>query len=112
MVLRDSDSVLSAGGTTVRVLEIVTRPKVAEIVTAVGCETTRGTILKVRVSSGSSTTRVDGTGATPGLLLTTLTTEPPEYGRSVSVAFAETALPPATVACDSVKSASARPRFS
>ena len=57
MVLRDSDSVLSAGGTTVRAAEMVTRPNVAEIVTVVGCETTGGTMLKVRYLMSCSTTQ-------------------------------------------------------
>ena len=47
-MLRVSDSVFSAGGTTVNVCEIVTSPKVADTVTVVGCDTTGGTILNVR----------------------------------------------------------------
>src|SRR6185295_4963013 len=79
------------------------------MVTAVGCETTAGTMLKVRVAIGCWTMRRDVTGATAGSLLTIDTTAPPFGGRDVSVALADTAFPPATVAVDNVKSASAMP---
>src|SRR5436190_1982088 len=80
------------------------------MVTLVGCETTAGTMLKLRVLVGSSTTSCAGTGATAGLLLTILTTAPPGGASDVRSARARTALPPATVLADNVND-SVRPAW-
>ena len=91
-------SCVSFGGTTVSVFVTVTRPYVAEIRTSVGCDTTAGMMLKVRVLVQLGTTNVAGTGAISGRLLVMRTTASPAGACPVSVTFAAETFPPGRLA--------------